>query len=152
MMKRSIWILTLAALVLGGCSTARLQTPSGFAAHGGSSAYDYRASDGEGVVLAVRSEKNRPRGDLEFWSSALDVKLRQAGYEARSIDEVVSADGLPGRQIRYVLPYEGRELSFWVTLFVTAKRVVIVEAGGDTELFSAKTEVVERAIASFEVG
>lgn len=151
-MKRSIWMLTLAALVLGGCTTAHITTPSGFATHKSSDAYDYRASDGEGVVLAVRREKNTLGGDLQFWSAALDVELRQSGYEARAQHDVTSADGQPGRQIRYTLDHEGRTLAFWVTLFVTQKRVVIVEAGGDTMFFSAKTDAVEQAIASLQVG
>jgi hypothetical protein len=150
-MRRSIWILTLAALVLGGCSTARMQTPSGFAAHEDET-YDYRASDGEGVVLAVRSEKNDPQGDLEFWSSAVDVRLRKAGYVAASRREVESIDGRPGRQLRYEIASEGRTLAFWVTVFVAGRRVVIVEAGGDTELFEPKAKVVEAAIASLHVG
>lgn len=150
-MKRSIWILTLAALVLGGCSTARLTTPSGFATHTGGT-YDYRASDGEGVVLAVRTEKNDPRGDLAFWTSAVDVKLRGAGYEARALRDVTSANGRPGRQLRYELETGGRTLAFWVTVFVTTRHVVIVEAGGDTELFEPKAKTVEAAIGSLDVG
>jgi hypothetical protein len=144
-------MLTLAALVLGGCSSARLQTPSGFAAHEDKT-YDYRASDGEGVVLAVRSEKNDPKGDLEFWSSAVDVRLRKAGYAAQDRRDVTSLDGKAGRQLRYEIASEGRTLEFWVTVFVSGRRVVIVEAGGDAELFQPKTKVVEAAIASLHVG
>ncbi|MEX1368999.1 MAG: serine/threonine protein kinase [Nannocystaceae bacterium] len=153
-MRRALTTIILTALALGGCATTSLQTPTGFATHHGDrdDRYEYRASDGEGVVLGVRREKNEPRGDLDFWSAAVDVKLRQAGYEALSMDDVASADGLPGRQIRYVLPHQGRELSFWVTLFVTSRSVVIVEAGGDSEFLSAKAEAVEHAIASLHVG
>ncbi len=151
-MKRSLSMIMLAVLALGGCATAQLQTPSGFAPHEDDELHDYRASDGEGVVLAVRSEKNQPRGDLEFWSSALDVRLRKAGYQALAREDVTSADGHTGRQLRYVIPDQGRELTFWVTLFVTERRVVVVEAGGDTELFEPKIGTVERAIASLELG
>ena len=150
-MRRSLSILTLAALVLGGCSSLRLQTPSGFAARHDET-YDYRASDGEGVVLAVWSEKNDPAGDLDFWSSAIDSRLRNTGYQARSRRDVESIDGKPGRQLRYELDAGGRMLAFWVTVFVTGRRVVIVEAGGDTELFEPKAKVVEAAIASLHVG
>lgn len=150
-MRRSIWILTLAAVVLGGCSTARIQTPSGFAAQQ-DDAYDWRASDGEGVVLAVRSEKNDPHGDLAFWSSAVDVRLRTAGYTATDRRDVKSIDGREGRQLRYELASQGRTLAFWVTVFVSGRHVVLVEAGGDTELFEPKRKVVEAAIASVRVG
>ncbi len=151
-MKRSMLMLSLAAQVLGGCTTANLATPTGFAAHEPGESYQYRASDGEGIVLAVRAEKNQPRGDLAFWTSALDVQLRKAGYEAQTYEDVTSADGHAGRQLRYVLDDGGREISFWVTLFVTARKVVVVEAGGDREFFAPKVDVVEQAIASLELG
>jgi hypothetical protein len=150
-MRRSIWILTLAAVALGGCANVRMQTPAGFAARDDKT-YDYRASDGEGVVLAVRTEKNNPEGDLAFWSSAVDVRLRKAGYAAQDRRDVKSLDGREGRQLRYEIASEGRTLAFWVTVFVSGRRVVIVEAGGDTELFEPKTKTVEAAIASLHVG
>lgn len=151
-MKRMIFTSLLVALSLGGCTTTRLATPSGFAAQPDAGTYDYRASDGEGVVLAVRSEKNQLRGDLPFWTSAVDVKLRQAGYEALAQHDVTSADGHTGRQTQYVIEDGGREIAFWVTLFVTERQVVIVEAGGDSEFFIPKADIVEQAIASLEVG
>jgi hypothetical protein len=151
-MKRMVWMLTLAATMLGGCTTTGLATPSGFAAQPDPGTYDYRASDGEGVVLAVRSEKNELRGDLPFWTAAVDVELRQAGYQAEDQRDVTSADGHTGRQTRYVIADGGRELSFWVTLFVTERRVVIVEAGGDRTFFEPKAQTVQQAIASLKVG
>lgn len=151
-MKRTIWLLTLAALTLGGCTTTQLATPTGFAAQPDPGAYDYRASDGEGVVLAVRSEKNELQGDLPFWTATLDVKLRQAGYQAEEQINVASADGHPGLQTRYVIEDGGRELAFWVTLFVTDRKVVIVEAGGDRAFFEPKADAVLEAIGSLQVG
>jgi hypothetical protein len=135
-----------------GCATSRIDNPPGFAVHGRSGEYDFRASDGEGVVLAVRSEANRPRGDLAFWTSSLDSRLRLAGYEARERQPIVSADGLPGQQLRYAVQDAGREIAFWVTVFVTPRRVVIVEAGGDTAFFGPKVELVQSAIASVHAG
>lgn len=151
-MKRTISTFCALVALLGGCATSSLATPSGFAEHHQRRAYDFRASDGEGVVIAVRSEKNRPRGDLQYWSSTLDVQLRNAGYEAREAVELKSADGHAGRQLRYVLHHDGRELMFWVSVFVTERRVVVVEAGGDALFFEAKIEQVEAAIGSLQLG
>jgi hypothetical protein len=151
-MKRSMLILCALTGLLGGCATTSLATPAGFAAHDEGRTYDFRASDGEGVVIAVRTEKNRPRGDLQYWSAALDVQLRSAGYEAHDAVELKSADGHAGRQLRYVLHQEGRELVFWVAVFVTDREVVVVEAGGDAVFFEPKIEQVEAAIGSLQVG
>ena len=142
----------LGALVSTGCATTSLTTPSGFATHRESRDYDFRASDGEGVVIAVRSEANRPRGDLKYWTAALDVQLRNAGYEIRDARDLKSADGHAGRQLRYALAHEGRELTFWVSVFVDKRKVVVVEAGGDSEFFEAKVDAVEEAIRTLDLG
>lgn len=150
---RSFALLSLCATVLAsGCAGPQLATPTGFAANPSDKAYDYRASDGEGVVLAVRRHKNQLRGDLEFWTSALDVRLQSAGYEATERRSITSADGHTGTQLRYTLDDGGRALDFWVTLFVTKRHVVVVEAGGDQQLLAPKASTVQEAIASVEIG
>lgn len=151
-MKRFACFLLAAASLTTGCATAKLDTPNGFANHDPGAAYDVRVSDGEGVVLAVRSEKNRPRGDLQYWTSALDVQLRSAGYRATAVEEVESADGQAGTQLRYELDDNGRTLEFWLSVFVTDRRVVVVEAGGDATFFEPKADQVAAAIASLHVG
>ena len=151
-MKRMTWMMTALVCLLAGCASAQLETPTGFATHDEGRSYDQRASDGEGVVIAVRTEKNRPRGDLLYWSSALDVQLRKTGYEPVEDLEVRSADGHAGKQLRYVVQQDGRELVFWLSVFVTDSRVVLVEAGGDAEFFAPKAEQVEQAIASLTFG
>ena len=151
-MKRLILTAFAFATLATGCATAQLDTPSGFAAHEDDAVYDFRASDGEGVVLAVRTEKNDPKGDLDYWTAALDVQLRKAGYEAKAAQDVQSADGHQGKQIRYVIDVDGRELVFWLSVFVTKREVVLVEAGGDAEFFEPKATDVETAIGSLRVG
>ena len=151
-MKRSIWMFTALVCVLGGCASAQITTPTGFAAHDEGNTYDFRASDGEGVVIAVRTEKNRPHGDLLYWSSALDVQLRKSGYEPFDATDVSSADGHDGKQLRYVLHENGRDMVFWLSVFVTDRQVVVVEVAGDSAFFDPKTDQVEAAIASLTVG
>jgi hypothetical protein len=113
--------------------------------------YTYRATNAEGVVLAVRRERNAPRGDLRFWSGAVDAHLRRAGYQAASAIELESQDGVSGRQIRYTVDRGGRPHVFWATVFVTPEAVVTVEVGGDAEWFERQVEAVEVAIESVEL-
>ncbi len=143
--------LAVAALT-SGCATTQMDTPAGFAAHERDDRYELRVSDGEGVVLAVRTEKNRPQGDLPYWTSALDAQLRQAGYEANAARDITSADGHAGKQLRYVLTDGGRQLVFWMTVFVTGRHVVVVEAGGDASFFEPKADAVDSAISTLNVG
>src|SRR4051812_32535567 len=81
--------------------TVHLQAPDGFAEMKGDSAYDFRAASARGVVLAVRAEKNEPRANLDFWTDAIDLRLRAQGYTAEVRKEMKSADGHDGRQLRY---------------------------------------------------
>lgn len=151
--------LTLSAMLsLGalsqGCASFHMNTPSGFAELDANDDFDYRATNAEGVVVAVRSERNALHGNLEFWSRAIDERLRGQGYapdgDARP---VTNASGLEGVQRRYVRDLGGRPLRYWVTVFrrpsgfLRRDRVFVVEAGGDREVFDRAMPAVERAIA-----
>lgn len=113
-----------------------------------------RATSAEGVVLGVRAEKNEPRGNLELWTDALDRQLRRGGYVAEGdAREVRTARGLSGREISYTRLENGRKYRVWTTVFVTEKRVWVVEAGGDADRFKEKTQTaVQKAIESLGIG
>lgn len=144
--------LVAAAIALGalatGCTPATaLRTPPGFVQLDRDGDYGYRATNAEGVVIAVRELDNDPRGDLDFWTVAVDARLRRT-YTAQSAHEVESDAGLPGRQIRYRAVRGGRPHVYWATVFVDRDRVLLVEAGGDEAFFAESREAVERAVLS----
>ncbi len=149
-------ILTVAlGASAGGCASFHMTTPAGFAELDDNDDFDYRATNAEGVVVAVRSERNRLRGNLEFWSRAVDERLRSQGYVPEAEPRPVqNSSGLRGVQLRYARDYAGRPLRYWVTVFVRdsgflrPSRVFVVEAGGDREVFERAVPAVERAIAT----
>ena len=147
----SLATVALLALPLSGCSRGfSITTPAGFAELDGQKDYGYRATSPQGVVIAVRREKNEPYGDLSFWSGAVDAQLRRGGYKAiKAID--VAASGVKGKQIHYVVVRSGREHMFWVSVFVTEKAVVTVEVGGDLEYFEKAEKALSAAIASVQI-
>ena len=137
--------------LLSGCGTSmHIAPPPGFAVLDGGEDHAYRAVSPDGVVLAVRREKNEPHGDLGFWSGAIDAKLRRDGYRAFEGHEVV-AKGVRGKQIRYAIERAGREHTYWVTVFVTEKHVLTAEAGGDHELFARESQALARALETLDV-
>ncbi len=76
---RALWLSLLLSTAATGCThQSEIQTPDGFAVLE-DERYDYRASSAEGVVLAVRDNKNDPQGDLDFWSGALHAHLERRG-------------------------------------------------------------------------
>lgn len=141
--------LALLLALPSACASFRLATPPGFAALEANDDHAYRATSAEGVVLAVRSEPNRPEGNLDFWAGAVDERLRSTGYVLDGDPRPVqSADGVPGVQRRYARDSNGRTLRYWATVFVKGSRVFVVEAGGDREVFDRSAPAVERAVAS----
>ncbi len=155
MAMKTMMLATLVALSCAACGPrASIRTPAGFAVLDDQKEYVYRASTADGVVIAVRAEKNEPLGSLEFWAEALDAQLRRGGYapDGAPID-VRTAGGLTGKQAKYTRADGGRKYRFWTAVFVTADRVWVVEAGGDEERFKGKVEEgIRKAIESLGVG
>ena len=139
---RSI-LLGLTLAFSAACATgAQVDAPDGFAELEETDDYTYRATSAEGVVIGVRTESNDPRGNLSFWTSAIDHKLRKSGYSPihEAPISVESEHGLAGKRLRYTSDQGGRPHEYWVTVFVTDSKVILVEAAGDEAFFNAKVQ------------
>ena len=143
--------LLLAAPLAAGCHGARLETPSGFATLDTTDDYSYRAASAKGVVIAARTESNDVKANTEFWTEALDAKLREKGYVAESARSVQTAKGFNGQQIRYTADRNGRTHRYWLTVFTTKKKVYVVEAAGDKDSFDKSQKTVDDAISTLDV-
>lgn len=154
-MIRQLSFLILCSLTTLSTGCARgfdLNTPDGFAELDQSEHYRYRATNAEGVVIAVRREKNEPQAGLDFWSKALDNELLQRGYTRLSSQSVKSKNGTAGKQLRYRMTRNGRPNVLWLTVFVAGDRLVVIEAGGDETHFEGAEAGLRTALESFEVG
>ena len=97
--------------------------------------YDYRATSPEGVVFAVKAIPDEDRGDLDFWTRTLTLKLRdEMGYAVLGTEDVTSLDGAKGKTLKLGHDEGGKPYDYWVTVFIAKKRVFIVEAGAPREL------------------
>jgi len=152
-MKITFLALALSAFsALSGCaSVAKLDTPSGFATLDRDDTFAYRALSAKGVVVATRTEKNELRGNTEFWSESIDLKLAREGYVKKAELNVRSNAGVEGRQLRYAVDHNGREHRYWVTVFLKGDRVVVVEATGDAQHFVPLEPTIEKTIATLKV-
>lgn len=141
-------LVIMFALVLSACGPT-MDVPGGFVRVDGD--YDLRISNAEGVVVGVNVHRNRrPRGDLGFWASALDARVR-ARYGATQRVEVETDSGVEGIQIRAATARDGRPHRYWATVFVSGRDVVLVEAGGDEAYFASHETEVLAAIQSLEI-
>lgn len=138
---------------VAGCSRGfDIKTPDGFAELDGSSDYRYRSTSADGVVIAVRREKNEPFGSLDFWSAVLENELERRGYRASETKSVKSKDGATGTQLRLTKHDGGRPNVLWVTVFVRGSHLVVIEAGGDAEHFARVKGQVDSAVQSVDLG
>lgn len=152
-MKRILPVLLLLPVfALPACGGGvSMHAPDGFAQLDDQKDYAYRATNAQGVVIAVRHKANKPRGDLKFWAGAVDAHLRRKGYTAVTGSDVKTANGMTGQQIRYKVVRGNREHAFWVTVFVVDDAVITVEVGGDHAFFESLEEPIKKAIESLEV-
>jgi hypothetical protein len=143
----------LATLTAIGCGPSfQMTTPPGFVELDEDySAYDYRATTADGLVIAVREIEHDPKGDLAFWLRAVENRMRdRGGYALIETKDVRSADGAAGKQMRYGHDDESNKPHlYYVTLFVTDDYIHVVEIGGDKELMTSQAAQVDAAVAGF---
>ncbi|CAN5579893.1 hypothetical protein BH09MYX1_BH09MYX1_56840 [soil metagenome] len=137
-------LVPLASVACG--PSARLNPPPGYARVDGE--YDDRITSARGVVIAARVEKNEPQANLDFWVEAIDLRLQQRGYVADGATaEVKSKSGIPGKALRY--NYGGKK--YWVDVYATDKRIILVEATGRSQDLEAGKKDIEGAMQDVRV-
>jgi hypothetical protein len=132
-MRRS---LLLAALLASGCGHPFVAaTPPGFVDLGDRYPHgEYRASTADGVVIGVRAWDNDPKGELAFWSRALERRVREmGGYALLKKEDVTTAAHLTGVLMRFGHDEARTPYLYTVALFVTDKKIYLFEAGGTKE-------------------
>ncbi len=125
-------ILPLVA-ALAGCGRPFIPaTPPGFVDMGtryGDS--EYRAATADGVVIGVRAFDNDPKGELPFWARTLELRMHDAGgYALLDKRDVTARGGLLGVVMRFGHDEAKTPYLYTVALFVTDKKIYLVEAGG----------------------
>jgi hypothetical protein len=143
----------LAPLASGCGPSVQASVPSGFAIIENGDDYAFRAANADGVVLGVRSEENKPHGDLGFWSQALTKRLEKRGYSAEgAARQVESREGTKGVLRTFTTSAAGRPHVYWLGVYVTDDDVFVVEATGDADSVDAAMRArIESSIASVEL-
>lgn len=147
-------VTALAPLAAGCGPSVHAEVPSGFAIIDSGDEFAFRAANADGVVVAVRSEDNKPHGDLGFWSQALAKRLEKRGYAAEGAARAVeSKEGTKGMLRTFKTSSGGRDHVYWLGVYVTDDDVFVVEATGDAESVDAAMRArIESSIASVELG
>jgi len=114
------------------------------------SAYDYRATTADGVVVGIRAVEIDPDrgGNLTFWVEAVEQRMRRIGGYALLGKSDVRAGKLHGKQIRFGRDEGDRPYRYNVTLFIDDDYLYVVEAGGAQEAFEHAQADVQRLIGT----
>ena len=136
MFRRILLVASVCLSSLACGPSSRLLAPDGFAHVGGE--FDDRVASANGVAIATRVVPNEPKANLDFWAQAIDLRLRAQGYEPTEQPlDVKSVAGLEGRSLRYVYfdgTYKNR---YFVDVYMSGKRILLVEAAGAVGDFDA---------------
>jgi hypothetical protein len=151
-MRRLLSLIALAAALVA-CNSRHFvpATPPGFVDIGENYPDgEYRAATADGVVLGIRNVDNEPKGELAFWARALENQMRESGgYALLDKRSVTNRGGGTGAQLRFGHDEDKTPHLYWVTLFVTDKRIFILEAGGTKEEMEKQAPQIEWAIRNF---
>ncbi|MBK8994306.1 MAG: serine/threonine protein kinase [Myxococcales bacterium] len=154
-MKRHITapVLVLAALPLFGCGHHfETTTPQGFVELEDQEAYEYRATTADGLVIAVREIEHDPKGEMAFWTRAIENRMRQrGGYALLGTRDVKTKSGLDGKQLRFGHDESGKPHLYYVTIFLTEDYIFLLEAGGTKELMEKGSAGLDQAIDGFRI-
>jgi hypothetical protein len=136
-------------LLLAGCGPSfEMSEPPGFVEiENDYDNYDYRATSADGLVIAVRELDHDPEGEAEFWIKAVKNRMREnAGYALLKEVDVVSGDGVKGKQLQFGHDQEsGKPHLYYVSVFVTPDKIFLLEAGGSKELVTKNQGKIDQA-------
>ncbi len=129
-------------------------TPAGFVVLDDQEpSYDYRATTADGVVIGIREIKHEPKGDDAFWVQAVKNQMRaMAGYALLDTTTVATKGGLRGTQMKFGHDEKGEPLQYTVTVFVTEKKIYVVEFGGTKAQLDRLDAQMKWVIESFQAG
>jgi hypothetical protein len=120
--------------------------PEGFAELTGRG--DYEAVSPEGMLFRIKSIKNDPQKDLEFWGDALQNHLAKEGYRLKGAAESFDSGDRDGLAYEWVLPY-GRESYLYLTaLIVTDKTITLAEAAAPYSVYIEYQGVIRESLAT----
>jgi hypothetical protein len=104
----------------------------------------------DGVMLKAREVDNYPKGDLEFWTDAMDKHLGERGYLLKSKTCFKTNLKKSACTLSYALPYGTEDWSFSETIFVVNDTIVLIEAAGPFLRYAKVEGEITAALKTFE--
>ncbi len=149
--KVPLALMLAVALLSGACKDFTVFTAKDFVVLEDTEPYDFRATTPEGLVIGVREFDNSSQhGELKFWTTAIENKLRlDQGYALEKTTAVTTLQGQEGVQMRFGLDRDDVAHLYIVTVFATDDAVFVLEAGGTEALVKKHQAQIDWSVSEF---
>jgi len=153
MSKKALVIALVFALAPAACRPFIPAIPTGFVElDDRDESYDFRATHPDGLVTGVRVIRNGQKGDLPFWTRAVENELRLGkGYRLVRDEAITNHDGLPGRLLEFGHDEGKSPHVYRVALYIHRKDLFVLEQGGTRDLVTAHAKELDHALYGFSV-
>lgn len=140
--------LLVALGLLTACRSFTAEAPVGFAPY--KQTRSFRAVSPDGVVFRVRTEKNEPKAELNFWKEALKKRMLDAGYHFVSEGDIKAGEHV-GYLLELSAPLGTQDYTYLIAVFDQGDRLVLVESAGEIARFAGRREAVVAAIGKLSI-
>lgn len=141
----------LMMITAASCATPyRIEAPESFKQY--RDTREFKLITADGVMLKGREVENYPIADLDFWVDALARHLEQRGYAPKERNCFITKEGLAGCTLDFVVPHGAEDWVLSETVFVDDDRIILLEAAGPYERFSAVEKELRAALETFSAG
>ena len=142
---RPLYAIIILLFLPAACARYKADIPEIFAAQKEGGKIVFYSPDG--FKAAIKSEKNKPEKNTAFWAEALRTQLEGEGYLILS-EKPYTSDNLEWVSFTWLLPKGQRYYKYMTALSVRDKRIFIMEAAGEKDIFDSYEKDVENVITS----
>jgi len=124
----------------------KAELPEGFAQVENN--WSYQAVSPEGMQYRVRTVRNYPEQDLEFWTDTLKNHLEREGYHPMGERSSFQTKNSAGICYEWLLPYGNTDYIYLTAILISKNRIVIAESAAQYAIYRNYREPVLESLAT----
>jgi hypothetical protein len=124
----------------------KAELPDGFARVKNN--WSYQAVSPEGMQYRVRTVKNYPEQDLEFWTNTLKNHLEKEGYHLLGESSSFQTKNSAGIFCEWLMPYGNADYIYLTAIMISKNRIVIAESAAEYKIYKRYREPVLESLAT----